>query len=126
VAGIGTSGTMMGVGRYLRERRSAVQLVGVQPASPRNGIEGLKHLATANLPGIYDPGLVDRVAVVRAGEAQAMARQLARQEGLFVGISAGAAAVAALRVGRELAEGIVVALLPDGGFKYASAPFWVE
>jgi cysteine synthase len=76
--------------------------------------------------GIYDAGLVDRVVEVRAEEAQAMARQLARQEGLFVGISAGAAVVAALRVALELASGVVVALLPDGGFKYASAPFWAE
>jgi cysteine synthase len=74
--------------------------------------------------GIYDAGLVDRVVEVRAEEAQAMARQLARQQGLFVGISAGAAVVAALRVALELASGVVVALLPDGRFKYASAPFW--
>ena len=126
VAGLGTSGTMMGVGRYLREQNRAVQLVGVQPESPQNGVEGLKHLETAQVPGIYDPGLVDRTLVVSTGEAQAMARRLARQEGLFVGVSAGAAMVAALRVARGLAQGIVVALLPDGGFKYASAPFWAE
>ena len=124
VAGLGTGGTMMGVGRYLRERKSAVQLVGVQPASSQHGIEGLKHLATAEVPSIYDPGLVDRVVEVGTEDAQAMARRLARQEGLFVGISAGAAVVAALRVARELEVGTVVALLPDGGFKYASAPFW--
>lgn len=126
VAGLGTSGTMMGTGRYLRERKPVVQLVGVQPERRQDGIDGLKHLATADVPGVYDAGLVDRVVEVRAEEAQAMARQLARQEGLFVGISAGAAVVAALRVARELASGVVVALLPDGGFKYASAPFWAE
>ncbi|MCK4300564.1 MAG: pyridoxal-phosphate dependent enzyme, partial [Planctomycetes bacterium] len=81
VAGLGTSGTMMGVGRYLRERDAAVQLVGVQPDDSQNGIEGLKHLATADAPAIYDPGLVDRVGGVSTGEAQAMARRLARQEG---------------------------------------------
>ena len=126
VAGLGTSGTMMGAGRYLQEQNPAVQLVGVQPEGPRNGIEGLKHMATANVPGIYQPGLVDQVLVVHTDEAQAMARQLARQEGLFVGISAGAAVVAALQVAWELAQGVVVALLPDGGFKYASAAFWGE
>ena len=126
VAGLGTGGTMMGVGSYLRERKSAVQLVGVQPESPQNGIEGLKHLATAEIPGIYDPDLADRIIEVSTEEAQMMTRRLARVEGLFVGISAGAAVVGALRVARELARGVVVALLPDGGFKYASAPFWVS
>lgn len=126
VAGLGTGGTMMGAGRYLREQYPAVQLVGVQPDSARHGISGLKHLATAQTPGIYDAGLVDRIVEVSTGEAQAMTIQLARREGLFVGISAGAAVVAALRVARELADGVVVALLPDGGFKYASASFWEE
>jgi cysteine synthase B len=126
VAGLGTSGTMMGVGRYLRERNPAVQLVGVQPESPQNPIAGLKHIATSDPLGIYDPDLVDRMVAVSAEEAQAQARQLAQEEGLFVGISAGAAVVAALRVARELAQGVVVALLADGGFKYASASFWGE
>ena len=126
VAGLGTTGTMMGISRYLRERDPAVQLVGVQPDGPQNGIGGLKYLAAAEVPAVYDPGLVDRTVEVSTEEAQAMARRLARQEGLYVGISAGAAVVAALGVARELAHGVVVALLPDGGFKYASAPFWVE
>ena len=81
---------------------------------------------TAEVPAVYDPGLVDRTDAVSTEEAQAMARRVARQEGLFVGISAGAAVVAALGVARELAHGVVVVLLPDGGFKYANAPFWVE
>ena len=126
VAGLGTSGTMMGVGRYLSEQNPAVRLVGVQPDSAHSGIEGLKHLATADVPGIYNAGLVDQVVAVGTGEARAMARTLARQEGLFVGVSAGAAVVVALRVARELSHGAVVALLPDGGFKYASASFWAE
>jgi len=126
VAGLGTSGTMMGAGRFLRERESTVQLVGVQPEGPQHGIDGLKHLATADVPGIYRAGLVDRVVAVRTEEARTMARVLARQEGLFLGISAGAAVIAALQVAREQAHGIIVALLPDGGFKYASAPFWAE
>ena len=126
VAGLGTCGTMMGIGHYLRGQNRAVRLVGVQPDNPQNGIGGLKHLATDDIPSIYDPTLVDRMAEVSTKDAQAMASQLARQEGLFVGISAGAAVVAALQVARELTQGTVVALLPDGGFKYASAPFWAE
>jgi len=124
VAGMGTSGTMMGAGRYLRERNPVVQLVGVQPENPQNPIPGLKHLATSDPLGVYEPGLVDRVAGVSLEEAQAMARRLTCREGLFVGISAGAAVVAALRVAWKLERGTVVALLPDGGFKYASASFW--
>lgn len=126
VAGMGTGGTMMGTGRYLWERNLAVQIIGVQPVSEQKPIPGLKHLATADPVGIYDPRLVDEIVAVDAEEAKAMARRLAREEGLFVGVSAGAAVVAALRVARQLEHGAVVALLPDGGFKYASAPFWVE
>jgi cysteine synthase B len=126
VAGLGTAGTMMGTGRALKERNPEAQLVGVQPDGPHHGISGLKHLATAGPPGVYDPGLVDRIAAVSTGEAEAMASRLARQEGLFVGVSAGAAVVAALRVAQRLQHGVVVALLADGGFKYASAPFWAQ
>jgi len=125
VAGMGTGGTMMGAGRYLRERNRGVRLIGVQPVSEQKPIPGLKHLATSAPPSIYDPYLVDEIAKVDVEDAKAMARRLAREEGLFVGISAGAAVVAALRVAR-MQEGTVVALLPDGGFKYASAPFWAE
>jgi cysteine synthase B len=126
VAGMGTSGTMMGVGRYLRERNTEVHLIGVQPGSLQNPIPGLKHLATSDALAIYDPHLVDEIVVADTEEARALARRLAREEGLFVGISAGAAVIAALRAARELENGLVVALLPDGGFKYASAPFWAE
>jgi cysteine synthase B len=126
VAGMGTSGTMMGTGRYLRERDPAVRLIGVQPADDQHGIQGLKYLAAADVPAIYDPAHVDWIETVSTEEATAMARALARQEGLFVGISAGAAVVAALRTAHTLAHGQVVALLPDGGFKYASAAFWTQ
>ncbi len=126
VAGLGTCGTMMGTGSYLKMRNPALQLVGVQPAASRHAIGGLKHLATAKVPGVYDPELVDRMEAVSTHEAEEMARLLARSEGLFVGVSAGAAVVAALRIARQLEHGAIVALLPDGGFKYASAPFWAE
>lgn len=124
VAGLGTGGTMTGVGRYLKERDATIELVGVQPEGSEHGISGLKHLATAEAPGIYDPELVERIVEVSTEDARSMARRLARREGLFVGISAGAAVVATLRVAQDLERGTVVALLADGGFKYASAPFW--
>jgi len=124
VAGIGTGGTMTGVGGYLRQQMPGVKLIGVQPERPEHGISGLKHLATAELPRNYDGALVDWTEAVSTAEAEGMARRLARREGLFVGISAGAAVVAAVRVAQRLERGVVVALLADGGFKYTSAPFW--
>jgi cysteine synthase B len=124
VAGLGTGGTMTGAGRYLKEQNPDLQLIGVQPDGPQHGISGLKHLATADAPGNYDPRLPDQIIQVSTEDARAMARRLARREGLFVGISAAAAVVAALQVARELTRGVVVPLLPDGGFKYTSAAFW--
>jgi cysteine synthase B len=126
VACMGTTGTVMGVGSYLKERNPAVELIGVQPDGPNGGIDGLKHLATEERPAIYDPALLDREIKMSGERAREAAKKLARQDGLFVGISAGAAAAAAVEVARELDRGLVVALLPDGGFKYASAPFWAE
>jgi cysteine synthase B len=126
VAGLGTSGTLMGAGRYLREYHSAIQLVAVQPDSPFHGLEGLKHMASAIQPKIYDPGLANRTVKVETEAAYQMARRLARDEGLFVGISAGAAAHAALKVAAELDQGVVVAIFPDAGYKYVSEKFWKE
>ena len=120
VAGMGTSGTLTGVGHYLRQYNPAIQLIAVQPDSPFHGLEGLKHMPSAILPGIYNPSMPDRTLVVESEAAYAMVRNLARQEGLFVGISAGAAAVAALQVARELDEGVVVTVFPDAGYKYLS------
>ena len=120
VAGLGTSGTLTGVGLYLREINPAIQLIGVQPDGPLHGLEGLKHMQTAIRPGIYDPKFPDRVVAVATEEAHAMLRRLAREEGLFVGISSGAAAVAAMKVASELEEGMVVTLFPDAGYKYLS------
>ena len=109
-----------GVARYLRACNPQVQMVAVQPDAAFHGLEGLKHMATAIQPGIYDPGLPDRTLEVSTEEAHAMVRRLAREEGLFVGISSGAAAVAALRVAQELEEGVVVTVFPDAGYKYLS------
>ena len=120
VAGLGTSGTLTGAGRCLRETNPAIQLVAVQPDGPLHGLEGLKHMPSAIRPGIFDPGLPDRTLEVASEEAYAMVRRLAREEGLFVGISAGAAAVAALKVAQELEQGVVVTVFPDAGYKYLS------
>jgi len=124
VVGLGTTGTLMGTGRRLKEANPDVVLVGVQPDDPLHGLEGLKHLATAMVPAIYDPSLVDRMEFVDTDEAYAMARQLAREEGLLVGPSAAAAVVAAIRVARDLEHGLVVTVLPDSGVKYLSTQLW--
>ncbi|MFQ5856609.1 MAG: PLP-dependent cysteine synthase family protein [Anaerolineae bacterium] len=124
VAGIGTSGTLMGIGRYLRERNPDVQLIAVEPADELEVIEGLKHMETAIVPGIYDPSFPDRHVPVSANAAYQTVRRLAREEGLFVGFSSGAALHAALRVAREIDEGVVVTLFPDGGGKYLSLNLW--
>jgi cysteine synthase B len=120
IAGLGTSGTLTGVGRYLRSYNPAIQLIAVQPDSAFHGLEGLKHMQTAILPGIFDTSLPDRTVEIPTEAAYEMVRALARQEGLFVGISSGAAAVAALQVAEELEQGLVVAVFPDAGYKYLS------
>lgn len=120
VAGLGTSGTLTGTGKYLREQLQNVNIVAFQPDAAFHGLEGLKHMPTAIRPGIYDPDFADEVLEVRTEDAHEMVRRLAREEGLFVGISSGAAAVAALRVASELDEGTVVTVFPDAGYKYLS------
>lgn len=120
VAGLGTSGTLTGVGRFLREYNPAVQLIAVQPESAFHGLEGLKHMQTAIRPGIYDPLLPDRIVEVQTETAHLMVRRLAREEGLFVGISSGAAAAAALQAAEGLETGVVVVIFPDAGYKYLS------
>jgi cysteine synthase B len=124
VAGLGTSGTMMGTGRRLREFDPQIKLIAVQPDSPFHGLEGLKHMKTAHQPGIFDPTTLDETVPAPTEEAQRLVRTLAREEGLFVGVSAGAAVWAALHAASKLKEGAVVALLPDGGDRYLSDKFW--
>jgi cysteine synthase B len=124
VAGLGTSGTFVGTGRALRAFNPDIRLVAFQPESAFHGLEGLKHMATAIVPEIYDAQLADQNLEVSTEDAHAMARRLAREEGLFVGISAGAAAVAALRVAETLTSGVVVTIFPDAGYKYVSERFW--
>jgi cysteine synthase B len=120
VAGMGTSGTITGVGRYLKEYNPEIQLVGGQPDTPLNGIEGFKHMATAIVPAIYDEDLLDQTEIITTEEARHMVRWLAQEEGLLVGVSAGANAALALRVAARLETGVVVTVFPDSGYKYLS------
>jgi len=126
VAGLGTSGTFVGTGRRLRELKPSIRLISVQPDSPFHGLEGLKHMPTAIVPGIYDPSLADENLTVTTEEAQAMVRRLAREEGLLVGVSSGAAAAAALAVARRARSGVIVTIFPDSGDKYLSERFWED
>jgi cysteine synthase B len=120
VTGLGTSGTFVGTARRLRALNPAIQCVSLQPESPLNAIEGWKHMPTAITPGIYDPDVADANLGIESEAAQAMTRRLAREDGLFVSPSAGAAAVGALRVAASLRAGVVVTLFADAGYKYLS------
>ena len=126
VTGLGTSGTLTGIGRYLRKHIPEAQIISFQPDSPFHGLEGLKHMPSAIRPDIYDPTLVDGNLEIETEAAYEMTLRLAREEGLFVGISSGAAAVAALQVAGQLEIGIVVTVFPDGGYKYLSDKFWEQ
>ena len=124
VAGLGTTGTFMGTGRRLRAARPGVELVAVEPDSPLHGLEGLKHMATALVPGIYDARLATRHVMVSTEDAHAMTRALVRDAGLLVGPSSGAALVAAIELARTLDRGLIVTVFPDGGTRYLSEPLW--
>jgi len=127
VAGLGTTGTFTGTTRRLKELNAELRAISVQPNSPLHGLEGLKHLETAIVPGIYDAALADRNLAVETEDAQAMTRRLAREEGLFVGVSSGANVFAALQLAREAPEdSVVVTILCDGGGKYLDEDFWNE
>jgi cysteine synthase B len=127
LAGLGTTGTFTGVGRRLKEYDPSIHLVSMQPDSPLHGLEGMKHLATAIVPGIYDPALADESVEVATEDAHEMTRRLAREEGLFVGVSSGANVHAALRLARDLPPGsTVVTILCDGGGRYLGDRFWEE
>jgi cysteine synthase B len=126
VAGLGTSGTFVGTARFLRRASPHTRLVSVEPDSPFHGLEGMKHMASAIVPAVYEPALADARATVRTEAALEMTRRLAREEGLFVGPSSGAAVVAALEAGREAGARTVALVLPDGGERYLSERFWSE
>jgi cysteine synthase B len=124
VAGLGTSGTFMGTGRRLRQANPAIKLISFQPDSPLHGLEGMKHMATAIVPGIYDPLLADENMAVTTEDAYAMVRRLAREEGLLVGISGGAALAAAVALGSRIRDAVIVTIFPDSADKYMSERFW--
>ena len=127
VAGLGTTGTMMGTGRYLKERLPNIRLISMQPDSPFNGLEGLKHLETAIVPPIYDPSVADENVECRTEDAYVMVKRLAREEGLLVGISAGGNVHSALRVAKTAPPGsVIVTVLCDSADRYLSERFWNE
>ncbi len=124
IAGVGTTGTVVGAGRRLRETDPAIEIIAAEPDSGFHGIEGWKHLPTAITPGIYDPTVAHRTIRVTTEEAYGFTRALAAREGIFAGISSGAALAAALVVARDLKEGVVVVIFPDAGDRYLSTPVW--
>ncbi len=130
VAGLGTSGTFVGVGRRLRaferEQHRRIELVSVQPDSPLHGLEGLKHMDTAIVPGIYDRSLANEDLRIGTEAAYQMVRRLALEEGLLVGPSSGAALAAVLRVAKRIHDGVIVTVFCDGGEKYLTQRFWNE
>jgi S-sulfo-L-cysteine synthase (O-acetyl-L-serine-dependent) len=134
VAGLGTSGTFMGTARRLKEYSSSIECISMQPDSPFHGLEGMKHMASAIVPAIYDPALADRDIEMETEAAYKMAKRLAREEGVLVGVSAAANVAAALRIANEIAENraeslqdtVIVTILCDSADKYLSERFWEE
>ena len=124
VAGLGTSGTFMGVGRRLREFNPEIRLVSVQPDSPMHGVEGLKHMETAIRPGIYDDRFADEDVRIPTERAYEYTRRLASEAGVLVGVSSGAALAAALDLAARIRKGVIVTVFPDSGTRYLSERFW--
>jgi cysteine synthase B len=125
ITGMGTSGTFMGTARRLKAYNPAIQVVAVQPDSPFHGIEGTKHMGTTIRPGFYDEKLPDRFAEVSTEGAYAMARRLAREEGILAGVSSGANVLAALNLAKTAPSGsLIVTIICDSGSRYLSDPFW--
>jgi cysteine synthase B len=130
VAAMGTSGSFVGTSRRLKRDLPNVKCISAQPSSGFHGLEGLKHMPTAIVPGIYDPNLADQNLWIETEDAYAMARRIGRDEGILVGISSGANVVAARKIGEEMVRegeaGVIVTFLCDGAAKYLSEPFWDE
>jgi cysteine synthase B len=124
ITGLGTSGTFMGVTRRLKELNPAIQCISMQPDFPLHGLEGLKHMPTAMVPGIYDPSVADAQVEVSTEDAHRMVLRLAREEGFLVGVSSGANLHAAITLAKGLKEGVVVTIFCDSAAKYLSEDFW--
>jgi len=124
---LGTSGTFVGTSRRLKELNPGIRCISLQPDSPFHGIEGAKHMETSIVPKIYDPRIADGELGIETEAAYSMARRLAREEGLLIGVSSAAAVVGAMQIAREAEAGsVVVTILPDAGDKYLSEIFWEE
>ena len=126
VTGLGTSGTFMGVTRRLKELNPAIQCIAMQPDGPLHGLEGLKHMPTALVPGIYDASIADRHVAASTEDAHRMVLRLAREEGFLVGVSSGANLVAAMEVAQQAKGGVVVTIFCDSAAKYLSESFWTD
>ncbi len=124
VAGLGTTGTVVGTGRYLREAAPEVEIVAFQPDGPLHGLEGLKNLPSSDVPDIFDPLVPHEILEVNTEAAYVMARRLAREQGLLVGPSSAAAAVVASELAERMDGGKIVAIFPDSGLKYLDQPIW--
>ena len=124
VACMGTSGTLMGTGRRLKKYNPNIQVIAVEPSTPIHGLEGMKHMATSIVPGIYDEHFPDRKISIETEDAYEAVKRLAAEEGFFVGYSSGAALVASLKVASEIERGLIVTIFPDRGDRYLSTSFW--
>ncbi len=124
LAGIGTSGTLMGTGKKLKEFNPHIKVIAIEPAESLHGLEGLKHMATSIVPGIYDPTFADEKVQVSTENSYRIMKELLKKEGIFVGHSSGAAAYATLEYTKRLKEGVLVTIFPDGGYRYLSGGLW--
>ena len=124
ITGLGTSGTFMGVGRFLLSKNSRIRLISVEPDGPFHGLEGMKHMESAIVPPIYDPDMADEGRACSTEKAYAMVLRLAREGGLMVGVSSGCNVASAVDLAAELDSGVVVTILCDGADKYLTEKFW--
>jgi S-sulfo-L-cysteine synthase (O-acetyl-L-serine-dependent) len=124
VAGLGTSGTFMGTSKRLKEFNPEITALAVEPAEALHGLEGMKHMPTSIVPGIYDPGYPDELIRVTTEDAYDFMKELLKQEGIFVGHSGGAVAFATIEYAKKLKEGVLVTIFPDGGYRYLSGGIW--
>lgn len=124
LAGLGTSGTFMGTSRRLKELNPDVRAIAVEPAEALHGLEGMKHMLTSIVPGIYDSGYPDELIRVTTEDAYYLMKALLKKEGIFIGHSGGAVAYATLEYAKKLKEGVLVTVFPDGGYRYLSGGIW--